>query len=224
MIKEHGQQETKTRILDAAEQLFASEGFKASLRAITAAAGVNLAAINYHFGSKEELIRALLARRLEPLNRQRLDHLAAAQAAAGASGPTVEAIVDAFVAPTLRMDRKTPNGCGSFKRIMGRIFTEPDESMRRNLRELFAEIAEKFPAALQRALPALPPEELSWRLHFIIGAMAHTLAGAHYSKIFRDDAYPDYPADTESVIRHMVTFAAAGLRAGLSPAAEESKQ
>src|SRR5213593_2222540 len=98
--------DTKTRILDAAEHLFMEHGFEAtSLRSLTTAAGVNLAAVNYHFGSKEELFQAVLTRRLDPMNQERIDLLAAVEHEAGSRAATVEKILFAMLIPALRLAR-----------------------------------------------------------------------------------------------------------------------
>src|SRR5512143_3976610 len=102
---DHGTKaETKDRILDAAERLFAEHGFDAtSLRMITAAAGVNLAAVNYHFRSKDSLIEAVFGRRIGPVNKERLEMLTAAEKAAGSDPLSLEAVVRAFVEPVVRI-------------------------------------------------------------------------------------------------------------------------
>src|ERR1700682_6647964 len=85
---------TKARILDAAEALFMEHGFEAtSLRTITAAAGANLAAVNYHFGTKEELFEAVLARRLDPMNQERIDLLDKVEREAGGKPASCEKIL-----------------------------------------------------------------------------------------------------------------------------------
>src|SRR5579859_5859845 len=115
--------DTKQRILDSAERLFSDHGFEGtSLRTIIADAKVNLAAIHYHYRSKEALLDAVILRRLEPINRQRLELLDACERAAGDKPATLEAVIEAFLAPALRvaLDRDGT----SFARLMGRIFTE----------------------------------------------------------------------------------------------------
>ncbi len=125
---------TKEVILDAAEALFAEEGIEgASLRAITARAGVNLAAVNYHFQSKEGLVRAVFARRIEPLNRERIALLDRLEGAA--APPTVEGILGAFVGPVIRRgprrqqsqesQQRAPEeqGLQTFRRLMGRMYS-----------------------------------------------------------------------------------------------------
>src|SRR5438477_4352893 len=98
--------DTKTRILDAAERLFVEHGFEAtSLRSLTSAAGVNLAAVHYHFGSKEELFQAVLTRRLDPMNQERIDLLERVEREAGSRAPSCEKVLFAMLIPALRLAR-----------------------------------------------------------------------------------------------------------------------
>jgi AcrR family transcriptional regulator len=207
---------TKERILDAAEQLFAEHGFAAtSLRMITAAARVNLAAVNYHFHSKEALIRAVFDRRLGPVNQERLQLLEACEARAGRRPPPLEEVLEAFFGPALRLGRGLARRGIDFQRLMGRMYSETGEQFRSLLQEQFTEVAVRFRAALRRALRRLPPAELYWRMHFGIGAMAHTLAGVEYLQ-FVSEGRCD-PSDVEGTVRRLVTFLSAGLRAPVSP-------
>src|SRR3954463_9505406 len=97
---------TKTRILDAGERLFVEHGFEAtSLRQLTAAAAVNLAAVHYHFGSKEELFQAVLTRRLDPMNVERIALLERVEREAGGKPATCEKVLFAMLAPALRLAR-----------------------------------------------------------------------------------------------------------------------
>ena len=110
--------ETKTRILDAAESLFMEHGFEGtSLRAITAGAKVNLAAVHYHFGSKEELFQSVLARRLDPVNRARLEWLTRLEAAASPSPLPCERVLTAFLMPALTLARDPARGGKNFLRL-----------------------------------------------------------------------------------------------------------
>lgn len=203
---------TKQRILDAAERLFAERGFAAtSLRSITAAAGVNLAAVNYHFRSKEALLEAVFARRLAPLNQKRLELLDACEARAGQGRLPLEAVIEAFFAPVLRLGGELAQGGRYFQRLMGRMYAEPGEHVGSILKGQFAAVAARFTQALRRALPKLPPVELMWRIHFMIGAMAHTLAGVHYLEVFSGGLCD--PSDVEGTIRRLGAFLAAGLKA-----------
>jgi len=204
--------DTKTRLLDAAERLFAERGFAAaSLRAITAAAQVNLAAVNYHFRSKEALLQAVFSRRLGPLNRQCLQILEEAEARAGRRSLPLEDILEAFVAPTLRLRAELAQSGASFQRLMGRLVFEPAETVQTIFKDQFAGLAVRFQAALVKALPKLPPLDLLWRIHFTVGAMAFTMAGAHMLTVLAGNRCD--PADVEGTIRRLVAFLAAGLRA-----------
>src|SRR5579863_9327890 len=95
---------TKDRLLDAAERLFAQHGIEAtSLRVITREAGVNLAAVNYHFQSKEALMHAVIARRLDPINEKRLAMLDACEAKAGEGPLAVDEVLHALLGPIFEM-------------------------------------------------------------------------------------------------------------------------
>src|SRR6185437_8949611 len=118
------QHETRTRILDAAEELFMQHGFEGtSMRLLTAKAGVNLAAVNYHFGSKDALVEAVFRRRLDPLNLARLAELEKLEAQGGTPDP--EGIIRAFLSPTLRLVEDAKSGGRNFIRLLGRTYTEP---------------------------------------------------------------------------------------------------
>src|SRR6185437_4699099 len=131
--------DTKTRILDAAEELFTEHGFEAtSLRQLTTAAGVNLAAVNYHFGSKEELFQAVLTRRLDPMNQERIELLEALEREAGARPPSCEKVLFAMLIPALRLARDEKRGGKNFLRVLGRAYADPAPFIRRFLHEQYA--------------------------------------------------------------------------------------
>src|SRR5688500_13800412 len=168
---------TKERLLNAAERLFAARGFAGtSLREVTASAGVNVAAIHYHFGSKEELLRAVLSRIVEPVNRERLEMLNQAVAAAAPAPASVEAILEAFLAPDLRIIRDLGERGAVITRFMGRSYTEPSELVRRMIQEQFGELGSRFHQALCRAVPDVPPDELFWRLMAVVAVITNMLA------------------------------------------------
>lgn len=192
--------DTKTRILDAAEKLFGEKGFDAtSLRDITTEADVNLAAVNYHFQSKDSLIEATIIRGAGPINRKRLAMLDAA-------GPkaTVEQIVEAFVGPVLEQDFEP------MAPLMARVLASP-ETMQRVFKQLIESMSRRFADAVGVALPELSPAERMWRLHFTAGAMAHTVTRA---PVMRDlfGGVLDFK-DRKLLIARLVKFAAAGFRA-----------
>ncbi|MCP4203471.1 MAG: TetR/AcrR family transcriptional regulator [bacterium] len=204
-----GTADTKTSLLDAAEHLFAHEGVdRASLRAITQAAGANLAAVHYHFGSKEALVREVLARRLSPLNERRIELLDRVEAES--SEPKVEDIVRAFVQPTLEMVQRERGG-HAFARFVCRTFSEPDETFHDIVLDQFRGIVTRFSSALARALPELPRDELFWRFHFMVGSMVH--AAGLGSLAHRLSGGLCNPADLDGLTTKLVRFLSGGLQA-----------
>lgn len=203
---------TKEKILQAAEKLFSDGGLgKTSLRAITSEAGVNVAAIHYHFGSRQGLLAALLARRVEPVNRDRLARLDALEAAANGGAPSVEAVLEAFVEPALRIVGEAEDERQKLVQLIGRFYAEPDEVLEPMIREQFGEVAARFTDALERALPGLPAADLAWRLHFTIGVLTHVLTARHDFGIL-----PGLDAGEprgRSLVARLVAFLAAGFRA-----------
>ncbi|MGN2391582.1 TetR/AcrR family transcriptional regulator [Pelomicrobium sp. G1] len=206
---------TKDRILDAAEALFMERGFVAtSLRMITARAGVNLAAVNYHFGSKEELIKAVFSRRLGPLNQERVAILDQLEREAEGKPLPPEKILEAFLCASLRLSRDPLRGGAVFLRLLGQAFAEPAEYMRNFLPEQYREVVTRYKAAFARALPQIPEEELVWRLHFLFGAIAYSMAGHDALRLICSYSLEgsDRP---ETIIRHLIPFAVGGLTAPL---------
>ena len=133
---------TKDRILDAAERLFARDGFEAtSLRAITAEAAVNLAAVNYHFQSKEALVQAVIGRRMGPVNAERIALLDAYEAEAAGAPVPLEKIMDAFLRPVVEM---VGSKAHEFVPVIGRLYTEPGEFVERLYKQQFEHMAQRF--------------------------------------------------------------------------------
>src|SRR5687768_13750505 len=146
------QHETRTRILDAAEELFMQHGFEGtSMRLLTTKAGVNLAAVNYHFGSKDALIEAVFRRRLDPMNSARIAAIDKAEADAGGRALPAETIIRAFVGESLRMVEDTKGGGRNFIRLLGRTYTEPAKPIRALIGQMYAPTMERYKAALERA-------------------------------------------------------------------------
>jgi len=215
---------TKARILDAAEALFMEHGFEAtSLRAITAAAAVNLAAVNYHFGSKEELFQAVLTRRLDPMNQDRIALLDRLEAGTPDAAPSCDRIVMALFVPALRLARDPERGGKNFLRLLGRAYADPAPFIRRFLSEQYAEMIARFKAAFGRALPQLPRKELSWRLHFMMGALSYTLAGTDALKLIAE-LNPLETDNDEILLRRLAPFLLAGLQAPLPDLSEVTRE
>ena len=200
---------TKDRILDAAERLFARQGVEAtSLRAITAQAGVNLAAVNYHFQSKESLLHAVIARRLNPVNEKRLAMLDACEEAAGDGPLPLDEVLDALLRPVFEM---LSGQAKEFTPIMGRIFTESAELTEQVFQKHLAHVAQRFLPAFQRALPDLPLVELLWRLQFVYGVMSQTMGAGRIVKFLAKGQCDT--TDVDATMRRVETFLLAGLRA-----------
>jgi AcrR family transcriptional regulator len=161
--------ETKQKVLDAAERLFGESGYSAtSLRHIISEARVNLAAVHYHFGSKEDLLDQVILRKAGPLNERRLKLLDQFEMEAAPAPASIEKILEAFMSPAILIE-KSPE----FVKLMGRIHAEglmPAIAQRH-----FQPLIARFMSALRRAIPGIPERELLWRMHFAIGAMAHAL-------------------------------------------------
>ncbi len=215
---------TPERILDAAETLFMEHGFEAtSLRVITAAAGVNLAAANYHFGSKEELFQAVLTRRLDPMNQERVRLLDRFEAETAPAVVPCERILSALFIPALRLARDRQRGGKNFLRLLGRAYADPAPFIRQFLSEQYALMIARFKAAFARALPHLPRKELSWRLHFIMGALSYTLAGTDALRIIAE-LNPLETDNDEILLHRLAPFLLAGLNAPLPDLGEVTRQ
>ncbi len=196
---------TRERILDTAERLFSEHSISdTSLRAITTASKVNLAAVHYHFGSKAELARAVVARRLEPLNDERMKRL---QDVLKQEDGNVEGIVRAFVEPALNTAIEHPAG-PRFARMLARALVDPHKDIRAVVFDAFRETGPAFRAALGRALPELSDDELNWRTQFMVGSLAHTV-----TRCSSDDDLP-IPVkreDAATLSARLTRFLTAGL-------------
>ncbi len=214
-------QDTKSRILDVAEQLFMEHGFEAtSLRSLTSSASVNLAAVNYHFGSKEELFQAVLTRRLDPMNQERIELLTKLESGAGDRPIACERILAAMLVPALRLARDERRGGKNFLRLLGRAYADPAPFIRHFLSAQYAEMISRYKEAFHRALPHLSRHELTWRLHFVMGALSYTLAGTDALKLFSQVTAVEKDND-ELLIQRLAPFLVAGLKA---PALSEARK
>lgn len=202
--------DTKQRILDAAETLFATQGVGAtSLRAIIAAAGVNSAAIHYHFGSKEGLIEALFSRRITPINEERLARLRAMEKSGQADH---ESLLRAFLEPMLGVS--VPHG-GEGQRAraaLGRIFLEEPESFGSLAEAHVSEVKARFAAALAR-LSAIDSDEATERIEYAMGAMLHAFARRALASRELPDA-----GDVQLRMQRLIRFLTAGFAVGPDPA------
>ena len=165
---------TRDNLLDSAEALFAERGFaRASVRAITDAAGANVASINYHFGSKLELVKAVLERRVGPMNAERLRRLAACEAAGNA---TLESVLAAFIEPLIAWTRRQ-EGHSALAQLLGMAHSQPSPELRAVMLDLFGPVIDRFVPVLIRLLPGISREQAFWRFHFMIGATVFAAVG-----------------------------------------------
>jgi AcrR family transcriptional regulator len=208
--------ETQTRILDAAEELFMQHGFEgASMRMLTARADVNLAAINYHFGSKDALIEAVFRRRLDAMNAERIAELEQLEKEAAGRPLVADAIIRAFIGASLRMIEDTRGGGRNFTRLLGRAYTEPAKPIRQLIGQMYAPAMERYKAAFSKALPELPKDELVWRMHFMFGTLAYTLAATDTVQLIAG-AKPEDRYDARVLQDRLTAFMSAGLLAPLA--------
>lgn len=198
---------TKDRILGAAEELFAQHGFAGtSLRQVTTRADVNIAAVNYHFGSKENLVNEVFRRRMDEMSARRLAQL---QAALQQHPGELEPVLAAFVEPALAMARDRQGG-GAFIRVIARAYAEKNDSLRKFLSDRYGHVLRAFARAIAGCVPGLGKEQLYWRLDFLSGAL--TYAMADFGLIKRPAGLSE-AAHRERAARELIRFASAGLKA-----------
>jgi len=215
--------ETRTRILDAAEELFMQHGFEAtSMRLLTAKAEANLAAVNYHFGSKDALIEAVFRRRLDPMNAGRIAELDRLEKDSGGRPLTAEQIIRAFVGASLRMIEDAKSGGRNFIRLLGRTYTDPQKHIRSLIGQLYAPAMSRFKTAFERALPQMPGDELVWRMHFMFGTLAYTLAATDTVQLIAG-CKPEDRYDARLLEARLTSFLQAGLLAPLHDAEDVKK-
>ncbi len=199
---------TKERILDAAETLFAQFGFGGtSLRQVTSQADVNIAAVNYHFGNKENLVNEVFRRRMDEMSAQRLQQL---QAATAAEPYDLEAVLAAFVEPALAMAQDRHGG-GAFIRVIARAYAEKNDGLRRFLSDQYGHVLREFAKAIAQCVPGLSKEELYWRIDFLAGAL--TYAMADFGMIKRPTGVSE-AEHRQRAAQELIRFAAAGFKAG----------
>jgi AcrR family transcriptional regulator len=205
------QPDTKERILDAAERLFARNGYHAtSLREITAAAEVNLAAVNYHFGSKEALLEAVIVRRLTPLNEIRGGQLEALlrQSASAGERPACRDVLRTFVEPTLRL-RQQGSATEDYIALIGRTLAEPRGIAMGIFMRHMQSLMQRIYHALTLALPDLPARDLFWRMHFVMGSLGHVMRCHERHALVPENLDVDIPVD--ELIECFLDFAVAGM-------------
>lgn len=199
---------TKERLLDVAEKMFAEQGFDAvSVRALTTEAEANLAAVNYHFGSKEALIEAVVARHVEPVNRRRVELLEQIDTAGERCG---EEIAAAFLDPVLEAARDQSDD-NRFCKLMSRCLATRDDRISEVVVRQFPDVLARFVSVIRACYPAMSPDTAMMRLLFMAGAMAHSLF--HHDKLAMVSEGRCEVPSLETLREELVQFLAAGLKA-----------
>lgn len=202
--------DTKTRLLDAAERLYAANGISAtSVRQITDTAKANVAAVSFHFGGKSGLTRAVFLRRLAPLTSERLARLSALQQG---GQPSLANLLDAFIDPLVELARQGP-GPQRFLQLFGRTLTDPTPEVGEIFATDLRDYSLAFFGALHNCLPHLSAAEASVRLTFVIGALGHALSDPVRRNLSRDILAEDTPIPDDAIVAQLKTFATAGLSA-----------
>ncbi len=213
------QSESKRKLLDAAEQLFADRGFDAvSVRDITQAAKANVAAVNYHFGSRDGLISLVVMRYITPVNDERIARLDVLEKKFPGKVVPLEEVIDALVRPLAGIVRKSELSERLFCKLMGRIFSMQGEGFPEALEEQIRALSERFTKAFARSLPGVGEEELIWRIHFLVGSMIHMLLNQEMLVRLTNGACGN--PTMEAVLSRFIRFAAAGMREGTAAAQE----
>lgn len=212
-------QATQDRILDTAERLFGQQGFPCtSLRQITEEANVNLAAVNYHFGSKEDLYKSVLIRRIQPVNAERMKLLTQAEQLAGEQPVPIRSILETFIRPLLRHAIAGSPGEIYPLKLISRDLTDPQPFMVKEMVKEFDPLVQHYTRVLTQTLPGIPLPELFWRMQFTIGGMLY--AAAHQNDFERISGGLCHGNDLDGCLHRLIDFCAAGLEAPLSAAGD----
>lgn len=205
---------TKNKILDAAEHLFAIRGFNGtSLREITSQAEVNLAAVNYHFGSKKELIKSVMSRYMNELAPRLESSLQVI--CDNEKQPTLVEVFSAFIEPLLSLNDFKENGTSNFLLLLGRGYIDSQGFLRWFLTTQYPNVISNFISAVQNAYPELTAEDMFWRLHFTMGTVVFAMAS---SEAFIAIAESDFnkTLDISGVIHQLIPYVAAGVAAPIT--------
>jgi len=203
---------TKDRIIAAAQALFAEKGFPAtSMREITARAEVNLAAINYHFGSKENLLREVVRQCIDPINQERMLALDRLESIARETNTPMDLreVVRAFLEPAVRLF-SSPEG-GAMPCMLARLHHEPNSGIDALIAEILNPVIARFVAATQAALPERQAKEIIQRGHFMIGALLHLMDTSHDFLSTISGGLVDIN-DTDYLLEQLVSFCSGGFR------------
>ncbi len=205
--------ETVNKILDSAEALFAEKGFsETSLRSITKQADVNLAAVNYHFGSKKALIQAVFVRYLSPFYKMignSLDHYESKHPDDVLS---VEEILGYFARGIAGVSGGDRRRLAIFMRLLGLAYNQGQGHLRKFLQNEYKDVDARLKLLFTKATPELQPQERFWRFHFMLGSAAFTLSNMEHLRAIQEDEFKVLCTE-EDVLNLLKPFLAAGIRA-----------
>ncbi len=208
---------TARSILTSAEELFAEKGFaETSLRNITTKAGVNLAAVNYHFGSKKELIQAVFARFLTPFCDELGKELSSYQKSLQGDAPDLTLLLGVLARTASVVDQENPARIGIFMRLLGLAYSQGQGHLRRFLRKDYGDVFAVYMELVTQATPELSEKERFWRIHFMLGATVFTLSGAEALTAMAEYDMGEQ-TDVSQVMERLVPFLSAGLQAPHQP-------
>lgn len=199
---------TKLQILNAAESLFASHGFvNTSMRMITQQADVNLAAVNYHFGSKKNLIQSVLQRYFDEAIPLMDDNL---QQWLQSGSQSSISLVESLALPLIEMEKKKPRSIALFVQLLGRGYSETQGHLRAFIMSNYGSTIETMLTAFERLLPNVGRDEIFWRLHFALGSCVFSLSS---TKALTEIAMADFDQSPsiESMIKRLISFVASGI-------------
>ena len=209
--------DTPEKLIAAAERLFADHGYtNVSVRAIAAAAGVNWSLVGYYFRGKDGLLSEVYRRHCSSLNAERLKLLGQARS----EGLELERIIEAFVRPALA-EIQTEDGETRFSRLRAILAAEDSALLNQLVADNFDMSSRTFVAALRQCLPQVPPDEILWRFHFMLGTIYYSVASPQRIKVFSKGRCD--PGNLEDTLQHLVPFLAAAFNAPVRAGAKRRR-
>ncbi len=199
-------EKTRNQIVRAAEKLFAEKGFRAmTLRDVTREAKVNLAAVNYHFGSKCNLMYEVIRSHIEPVNQERLDRLNQLSAEYAPEAIPLEHIFDTLFRPLFEHVAHS-----NFPQFMARVITEPADFMRKLHKTFFGELSQRYLSEIKLSYPELSEENLQYRLFLAVSTMIGTIV--EQGRLENISSGQLDPKNLDRIIDELIAFAVAGLK------------
>ena len=206
----------KRKLLDAAERLFAERGMDAvSIRDVTDVAKANVAAVNYHFGSREAMMSWVMARVVGPIHEERLARLDGLERKWSGKAVPLEEIIDAIAGPVVGQASKSGLSESLFFKLVGRIFAQRADGLPQEIEAQLVHEDDRFKRAVAKALPTVAEDELAWRMHFMCGGLIHLLT--HQGIPQRQVRGRSVETSMAGLVSRWVQFSAAGLREGVEP-------